>query len=123
MRLTYNDAGCYADGANGHDHIRAKLAAMMRELSLNHRIGVSTRGDCAAIAIELNQPMSDDASEENDAIEFANQYLCDDTARFEMRDGDLMLLPICGACGDEIEDEGGDRCPEHREPAGEGEES
>jgi hypothetical protein len=74
-----DDAGCYADGALGHDHVRHVLADLVRELGHD------------ALAEELRYDMSDDASEELDALEVLNAEC--DGCYFEVSDGDLVLFP------------------------------
>ena len=54
----------------------------------------------------LDGPMSDDASEEIEALEWLNRE-CYDGTHFEMVDGELMLLgPQCKVCGDRIDADG-----------------
>lgn len=75
--------GCWADGAYGHEHVRRRLAELVREFDEN-------------IADELLKPMSDDASEEMDALQILN----DNTIHpnyyvvWEFVDGDLMLSKL-----------------------------
>jgi hypothetical protein len=75
---TAADVGCYADGAGGHGHIRARLAEM---------VAVLGRPDLAA---ELRAEMTDDAAEELDALEVL-QDVTTAGAVWEFRDGDLIL--------------------------------
>lgn len=81
--------GCHGDGAFGHAHIRARLAEMMERLARKaaHPGDSNTAAELAEV---LRQEMSDDASEENDAIDLLNEYTAPDVA-FEFVDGDLVL--------------------------------
>lgn len=83
IKVTRNDLGCWADGSLGHDHIRARLAWF---LVIN---------DCPDIRLieSLRGEMSDDALEENDALDWLNDNISADfECYFEMADGDLMLV-------------------------------
>ena len=88
--FTLKNIGCYADGAFGHKHIRETL---VREIeTLRQRTG-SRRFDSQKMhdmLVALRGEMSDDASEEDEAIDVLNEY-CADGVHFSMIDGDLML--------------------------------
>jgi hypothetical protein len=77
----YNSSGvgCFADGSYGHSHIRAKLADMMNTFGQTEL--------CEALEGE----MSDDASEEQEAIDWLNDNACTPDVYFVMVDGDLLL--------------------------------
>jgi hypothetical protein len=75
---TAADIGCYADGAGGHMHVRERLAEMVAVLGHS------------ALASELHGDMTDDASEETDALEVL-QEVTKAGATWEFRDGDLIL--------------------------------
>lgn len=74
-----DNTGCYADACFGHDHIRERLADLCEEYGND------------ALADVLRESMSDDASEEDDALEWLNETACENV-RFELSDGDLMLF-------------------------------
>ena len=78
------DVGCFGDASFGHDHIRGCLRTL-----LQHKFET----DCLEaneIRGRLHEEMSDDASEEDDAINLLNDYACEGVY-FEFVDGDLML--------------------------------
>lgn len=78
-----DDVGCFGDGAYGHVHIRCVLANLLDEHF----------GDVAAgLILELRGEMSDDAGEELEAIDRLNELYAPSGLRFEMIDGDLMLI-------------------------------
>lgn len=80
---TAADIGCYANGNTfGHYEVRSVLARMLEEHF----------GDIARdLVYDLRAEMSDDASEELEALEKLNE-LCAEGVHFEMIDGDLMLV-------------------------------
>lgn len=82
-----SDAGCYADGAFGHQHVRERLAHEVEALA-RRTFKIDEHADLIA---ELRADMSDDASEEEHAIGLLNNY-CADGCHFEFVDGDLMLV-------------------------------
>jgi len=82
-KFTRADCGCYADGALGHKYIRAQLARLVSEYVPN---GVELM--CALLG-----EMSDDASEEDEALELLQRECAADVC-FEFRDGDL-ILSVC----------------------------
>lgn len=71
------DIGCYADGTFGHNHVREILAGLIQGYNLD-------------LAEELRKPMSDDASEENEALDILDNH-CDGVS-FILENGDLMLI-------------------------------
>lgn len=73
------DVGCIADGSFGHAHVRMRLSELCEYYGAD------------AYAAELRREMSDDASEEYDAIEFLNRHCCKPGVYFELHDGDLVL--------------------------------
>lgn len=73
-----SDCGCYAGGEYGHEHVRAVLADLSEELG-NPKLAIELRGE-----------MSDDASEEYEAIDLLNTDC--DGCHFEFVDDDLMLV-------------------------------
>ena len=73
--------GCIADGSYGQAHIRERLAELVQPYGRKGK----------ALAIELGKPMSDDASEEDDAIDLLNNYT-EDGIYFTMSNGDLLLV-------------------------------
>lgn len=93
MFLT-TDTGCYADGAAGHGHVRSVMASLLENLYRHHPRGgdgLHWSSDIKPLVAELRGEMSDDASEEDDAIEWLNKA-CLDGTRFVMSNGDLLLV-------------------------------
>ena len=84
---TENDAGCYGYGALGHDHVRRRLAEQLEALSRAEGI------DRDDLVRDLRGPMSDDAWEEELALEVLNDWSVCQGVYWTLRDGDLMLLP------------------------------
>lgn len=72
--------GCWGDGSFGHQHVRERLAALIDEFDED-------------IAEQLRAEMSDDAEEENVALEILNNNTSDENGLkvWEFVDGDLML--------------------------------
>lgn len=89
-KYTVVSVGCYGDGSFGHEHVRSRLAALLKELAHHSTDSESKRG-LNMLAADLVQPMTDDGSEEDAAISLLNEFACDGT-HFEMLDGDLLLL-------------------------------
>jgi hypothetical protein len=81
------DIGCYADCAFGHAHIRGVLREQLAHAT---RAGF-TIPDCAELERALDGEMSDDAWEEDAALDALNA-LCFD-CYFILHDGDLLLVP------------------------------
>lgn len=81
-KLTAKDVGCFADGSNGHDYVRRNL----RELLIH--FGCEDADLLAALRTE----MSDDASEEYEAIEWLNDHAIEPMPYFELENGDLLLV-------------------------------
>jgi len=75
------DRGCYADGVNGHRHIRNKLAKLVTSL-----------GDASDenLARSLHGDMPDDCWDEDAALELLNANSRGVT--WCLVDGDLMLV-------------------------------
>lgn len=94
---TAEDAGCYADGANGHDHVRRKLADLILTNGPPTPWSADLHKRIADLWTELHREMSDDASEEDEAIELLNE-VTNDTAVWMMHDGDLLLVERCTRC-------------------------
>ena len=84
---TAKDAGCYADGAYGHNHCRDVLAELFAVCQ--QRTGVAPEG-----AWETERGLagegSDDLHEEDDAIDYLNTVT--EGATWQYVDGDLMLV-------------------------------
>lgn len=89
MKLNKTDVGCHADGALGHAHVRAVLADL-----------VSSYCKAPVLVRELNADMSDDASEEDEAIDLLNSTACEQDVHFELSDGDLVLVSDADRCPD-----------------------
>jgi hypothetical protein len=87
-RYTSADVGCHADGAQGHQHVREILGALLgtslspEELTLAEPLVESLRGE-----------MPDDCWDEHEALETLNQVCCDDSCHFMLSQGDLLLVP------------------------------
>jgi hypothetical protein len=79
-KYTTRDEGCYADGCHGHVHIRLVLAELLAE-----------HGGPLKLARCLEEEMSDDAWEEEDALNWLNNHVCEGVL-FGLADGDLLLL-------------------------------
>lgn len=79
-RFTRKSLGCWGDGAFGHAHVRARLAELVREYDYS-------------LAELLRQPMTDDASEEYDALDVLNEDTCEGLV-WDLVDGDLVLTEV-----------------------------
>lgn len=77
--FTSEDAGVWADGTLGHSHIREVLADLMKEMGHS------------SLAKELRGPMSDDASEEDEALDVLNDNT-EEGVFWEFYEGDLVLV-------------------------------
>ena len=77
-RYTLADRGCWADGAFGHEHLRAVLSGMVADLGN------------ADLASELEGWPSDDMSEEDEALALLQEYT-DEGLSWAFQDGDLIL--------------------------------
>lgn len=80
MKYTVRDEGCYTDGCHGHVHIRLVLADLLADA-----------GAPIEMARALEGEMSDDMWEEDDALAWLNQHVCEGVL-FGFADGDLLLL-------------------------------
>lgn len=87
-KFTKVSVGCYADSSFGHERVRTRLMELCCDIE---------RED---LAHALVGEMSDDAQEEQDAIDALNAH-CSDDVHFEFVDGDLMLVcpDLCPECG------------------------
>jgi hypothetical protein len=74
------NVGCYGDGAFGHQHVRERLAALVRECD-------------AEVADALLGEMSDDAWEEDAALDLLNEH-CAEGIHWTFESGDLVLAHI-----------------------------
>jgi hypothetical protein len=70
--------GCWGDSTFGHARVRERLAWLVQEYDPN-------------LADRLRLPMSDDAGEEDDALEILNKETDTTGLVWEFVDGDLML--------------------------------
>lgn len=86
------DAGLFADGLHGHDHIRCTLASVLRMIRTLPGLPGPSCVRATHLALLLDGRMSDDASEENDAIEFLNHPNLAKDVEFRLIDGDLVLV-------------------------------
>lgn len=77
------DIGCYGSGLLGHDHVRERMATLVK----THCANDPEAGD---ILRALREPMSDDAWEEDEALGLLDTRCTADVV-FMLRDGDLML--------------------------------
>jgi hypothetical protein len=91
--ILISDAGCWADGAGGHDRIRMVMANTLATLYRHHpRGGEGVHWpEVSEVCEALDSEMSDDAWEEDEALEWLNRA-CEDGCWFEFVDGDLMLV-------------------------------
>ena len=74
---TPEEAGCYGDGAGGHDHVRARLAELVQPFD-------------APLSDLLREDGSDDLSEEDEALEILGEHSAPGMV-WEFNDGDLIL--------------------------------
>ncbi len=87
LAWSIGDVGCWADGALGHDHVGAKLAQLVANVwtpEMLDKYGYD-------VADALNKEMSDDAGEEDDALEILQEFT-DASLTWQFVDGDLMLF-------------------------------
>jgi len=92
--FTCFDSGCFADGTYGHDRIRSKLADLCRSFSKSPRDSATMHDKGAELADLLQGPMSDDAWEEYEALDFLNCHAVDHSCYFDFVEGDLLLLEV-----------------------------
>lgn len=93
-KYSCKDIGCHADGSLGHEHVRDILAFLVQgiieddstSLTLNQRL--LARGLCA----DLRDSMSDDAAEEQQALDILNEHAVGEGVSFMLVDGDLCLM-------------------------------
>lgn len=87
------DVGCYADGGFGHDHVRQVLARLLKRMHRHHPRGGEGLhwSEVKPIVEALEAPMSDDAWEEDEAIEWLDRD-CEEGCHFTFSDGDLLLV-------------------------------
>lgn len=93
--FTRHDVGCYADGAFGHQHCREVLADLLGNVpnSTAHGFLGEPGGTVDALQAALRSEMSDDAWEEDRALDALNS-LCADDVYFVFENGDLLLLEV-----------------------------
>ena len=84
MKYTPANVGCYADGVFGHDHARERLTHLLAECG-------KISNDRIELIEALRAPVSDDASEEYEALDILNSEICDGVY-FDFVDGDLLLV-------------------------------
>lgn len=87
MKLNKQDVGCHADGALGHQHVRAVLADL-----------VASYCKAPELVRALNGAESDDGSEDYEAIDLLNATACEPDVCFAFEDGDLMLRTCRESC-------------------------
>jgi hypothetical protein len=85
-----SDAGCHADGAFGHEHVRDRIAGL---LLLLHPAGED--GPHGELIAALAGEPSDDAYEESEALDRLNAA-CSRAVYWELDAGDLLLVPFGG---------------------------
>lgn len=85
VKLGSSDVGCLVDSTFGHDHVRAVLAALLRDAFPDEP------GSIREICEELDGPMSFDAAEEFYALEILNDECCEDGFSVDFMDGDLVI--------------------------------
>jgi hypothetical protein len=81
------DAGCWADSAAGHQHVRNRLAQLVANVwtpEMLDKYGYD-------VAEALDAEMSDDAGEEDDALDILQEFT-DASLTWQFVDGDLLLL-------------------------------
>lgn len=81
------DAGCWADGAAGHKHVRNRLAQLVANVWTQEMLDKYGYDVAEALDVE----MSDDASEEDDALDILQEFT-ESGFVWEFVDGDLMLV-------------------------------
>lgn len=87
MYLNKNDVGCYADGSLGHAYVRGVLATLLERLPESHD---DTDASRYQLANELREDMTDDAGEEDDALEILQEHTAEGLT-WEFHEGDLIL--------------------------------
>ncbi len=85
---TAKDEGCIADGANGHAYVRQRLWDVLNDTHVKDPKEHNTQDLCLA---QLAAEMSDDAWEEDEAIDLLNEHATDGDVCFLFEDGDLKL--------------------------------
>ena len=89
MAFTVEDAGCYADGAAGHQYCREVLAELLTDSVAHESKGLRLR--VSWVAETLRGAMPDDAWDEEEALDRLSGY-CDEGCYFTFDDGDLLLV-------------------------------
>lgn len=90
MRTVYH--GCYADGAFGHSHVRDVLADLVEDaLAEDKHAPADERTRLEALVDELRGPQSDDAGEEDEALDYLNTRYQTHDACFHFDGGDLLF--------------------------------
>jgi hypothetical protein len=86
------DAGCYADGAFGHQHCRETLASLVQGIAeRSNRWGAKSWGvSIGELVDSLRGDMPDDAWDEDTALEILNEVT--EGAFWQFVDGDLCLI-------------------------------
>lgn len=80
--------GCYADGAFGHDHCRARLATLIRQFVDLREYDRTTHPTASEdLLASLEGPMPDDAWDEIDALDL----LSDSTGLYWLFDGGDLI--------------------------------
>ena len=81
LAFTIANVGCYADGANGHNHLRSVLANLLEDIT----------DDSSVVLVEsLRGPMPDDCGDELDALDIL-QDATDSRLTWTLDNGELML--------------------------------
>ena len=86
------DMGCHADGANGHEHVRARLAELVEVVSEN-TIADERVDDVEAVIASLRGTMPDDAWDENEALEILECHTAE-AVTWLFEDGCLILTDV-----------------------------
>lgn len=89
-KYTVKDVGCFGDSSFGHQHVRNCLATLLQHLLRPCGAEVDGKDVVEQCIQALQGEMSDDASEEYEAIEMLNDVAVDGV-HFEFCDGDLLL--------------------------------
>lgn len=93
-----DDFGCYADGANGHNYVRRRIADLLEDAYREKWSGTekgirwsSSAKEIGEVWKSLRGEMPDDAWDENEAIELLNAR-CEEGIHFDFHDGDFCLI-------------------------------
>ena len=86
------ELGCYGDGSLGHQHTRERCAEMILDVASGLDGDYYYEG--IALVSQLRGPMSDDASEEDEACGWLTDHCSQANAWWGWQDGDFGLWAI-----------------------------